>query len=963
MLQGSTWNIWDFHLHTPYSVLNNQFGDPEKDSTWDSYVEAIDKKASEIGIVAIGVTDYFTIEGYKKLRQYQGKGHLQNLLLFPNIEFRIDKIIYRSKDEANPKRLNVHVIFDPDLPIELIEEHFLHDLDFIHENHAFERAQTRKLKISNLEEFGNSLLEHESKFEGSPFKVGCLTAQVQVEQIKQRLEEDGRFQGKYLLVLANEDLSLMDWGRQDHAVRQQLVQMSHALFSSNFSDREFCLGYKHLSVEKYLEEFKTLKPCIWGCDSHGFEQRFLKPDEERYCWVKGEVTWEGLKQILYEPEARVRVQSNSPESPKSFYTLKSIQVKDTQVNSALRIDDANIQFNPNLVAIIGGRGSGKTALLDLISMCFPEGVKLAELENSFYYRLYVKGKRNNKDVKPIPILLRLRSGDEIQKEIGNDKQIFEQSDILYLTQNHMEDYTANPTKLYEHIIDLVFDQKPEKRQEFDELQEEVGELQRRIQSINLEIEQLRAQVESQLGEEQQEHTLKQGELADYQNRLGEQVAQQADSGKETVKLTDNLKSLKSYRDKMIGLRERMGQVFNDIELFYKQYKHDAQSINQQLTTFVHDTQLIKEQFTAFPVLLRILPLPLEIERLFSLSQSLSANIKTLQTEQPKVEVQISKIETDLGELQGIDRTIAQLRRTIDNITNEIEVINEHIKALQEKEKRIQTLDSQRIEKFADLMQKTVEQRVYLQKIIDQFEMGQDDLLTGLSFSAVVETIGRDENRDDYLDNIMEKLDGRTHSHESVNKSLSGVIENIIQLLNITDLTKGIGHNDKALALVQQLHEWGKTVRLKRSESEFFNALFSPFFHIGLHIEFNDRPLEALSMGERAIVLLKILLGLDDKPLLIDQPEEHLDNRYIYDELMPAFRNAKNRRQIIIATHNANLVVNTDAEQVIIAEHKGGSLSYQVGTLEDLGIRESIKAILEGGDQAFKKREEKYGYRF
>ena len=110
-------------------------------------------------------------------------------------------------------------------------------------------------------------------------------------------------------------------------------------------------------------------------------------------------------------------------------------------------------------------------------------------------------------------------------------------------------------------------------------------------------------------------------------------------------------------------------------------------------------------------------------------------------------------------------------------------------------------------------------------------------------------------------------------------------------------------------------------------------------------------------------MLKILLGLDDKPLLIDQPDEHLDNRYIYDELTPAFRSAKSRRQIIIATHNANLVVNTDAEQIILAECSEGTLSYQVGTLEDLAVRESIKAILEGGDQAFKKREEKYGYRF
>ena len=98
-------------------------------------------------------------------------------------------------------------------------------------------------------------------------------------------------------------------------------------------------------------------------------------------------------------------------------------------------------------------------------------------------------------------------------------------------------------------------------------------------------------------------------------------------------------------------------------------------------------------------------------------------------------------------------------------------------------------------------------------------------------------------------------------------------------------------------------------------------------------------------------------------LLIDQPEEHLDNRFVFDDLVPAFREAKTKRQILIATHNANLVVNTDAEQIVIADNTAGVLSYKTGTLEDLAIRDAIKAILEGGDEAFKKREQRYGYLF
>jgi hypothetical protein len=413
MHQGSTWHIWDFHLHTPCSILNNQFGDPDDDATWDRYIDAIETKATETGIAAIGITDYFTIEGYKRVRQYQQEGRLQNLLIFPNIEFRVDTLIER-------RRLNVHVFFSPDVPPNHIEEHFLHDLDFVHENDPFQPPLMRKLKLSNLKDFGATLREQHEPFRNrSSIEIGCMNATVKLDHIKQRLDEDGRFFRMHLLVLADEDTSLMDWDGQDHATRKQLLQMSHVIFSSNAGTREFCLGKRHGSAEEYVAEFKSLKPCIWGCDSHGFEQRFLEPDEGRYCWIKSEVSWEGLRQILYEPQDRVRIQPRNPESPKSFFTLESIQIDGTQVNDALRIDDLNIQLNPNLVALIGGRGSGKTALLDLIAICFPEGKKLPELDNSFYHRLYAASGQQAANVQPVSISLRFRSGDEFAGILSN----------------------------------------------------------------------------------------------------------------------------------------------------------------------------------------------------------------------------------------------------------------------------------------------------------------------------------------------------------------------------------------------------------------------------------------------------------------------------------------------------------------------------------------------------------------
>jgi predicted ATPase len=104
---------------------------------------------------------------------------------------------------------------------------------------------------------------------------------------------------------------------------------------------------------------------------------------------------------------------------------------------------------------------------------------------------------------------------------------------------------------------------------------------------------------------------------------------------------------------------------------------------------------------------------------------------------------------------------------------------------------------------------------------------------------------------------------------------------------------------------------------------------------------------------------------DTRPLIVDQPEENLDSESIFSLLSHYFRTAKVRRQVIVITHNPNLVVNTDADQVIIAtaERKEASLprfSYTTGGLESYsGIREAVCRILEGGEQAFLQRERRY----
>jgi predicted ATPase len=109
--------------------------------------------------------------------------------------------------------------------------------------------------------------------------------------------------------------------------------------------------------------------------------------------------------------------------------------------------------------------------------------------------------------------------------------------------------------------------------------------------------------------------------------------------------------------------------------------------------------------------------------------------------------------------------------------------------------------------------------------------------------------------------------------------------------------------------------------------------------------------------------LKLFLSTGNNcPIIIDQPEDHLDNDFIYSDLVATIRGAKEKRQVIIVTHDANLVVNGDSEQVIVAKYQNGQIDHQInGSLENPDIRLRVAKILEGGDEAFKKREQKYQF--
>jgi len=186
-------------------------------------------------------------------------------------------------------------------------------------------------------------------------------------------------------------------------------------------------------------------------------------------------------------------------------------------------------------------------------------------------------------------------------------------------------------------------------------------------------------------------------------------------------------------------------------------------------------------------------------------------------------------------------------------------------------------------------------------------------------------------------------------------------------------------NFLALATSSQLQCKGSHT----AQSVATQVLSSNTYIQSYELTYQEDNFHQMSQGKQAFVILKLLLEFSEKtcPILIDQPEDSLDNRAIYNELVEYLKNKKRDRQIILVTHNSNVVVSADAEQIIVANQNGIKLpngnnikfQYVTGSIEhskikndseksvllSQGIREHICEVLEGGNEAFKKREQKY----
>lgn len=1021
--RGSEWRKWDLQVHTPFSELNNGFG-----SDFDEFAKVFFNTAVAESVSAVGVTDYFSIRGYTELRRLQ-KDHTAlttllgqevaekaaSILLLPNIEFRTSILVQSPHSPA--ARVNYHVLFSEDVPPEVIDEHFLRDLKFTSESSPDTPDNRHSLTLQNLAELGARLKAEHAKFRNrSDLFVGMMQAVVSPEVIDEVLQrQTARFKDRYVIVVpADEDLSQVSWDGQGHAMRKQFLQRAHFIFSSNPSTRAFGLGLKHPSVDAFVREFKSLKACIHGSDAHSTDGLF-KPAEDRQLWLKADPTFQGLRQLIFEPESRVFIGERPPELVRAEELRATKIMTDVELIRSSTAKEkwfsGHLPLNDGLVAIIGNKGCGKSALADILALLGDSqiGEHFSFLNAERF--LQPRDKRG----QHFSALVRWRSGRERTKRLGEQSDPNGTELVKYIPQSYLEGICSelvdtSESAFYRELMDVIFSHVPEAerlgKHSLPELIAFVTEVQE--QKIDLQLEELAAANRSiaelermstaefkqalQLQLAQKSEELSAHEKAKpapvqkpeedesalaLQARVGEQLQAAQDRLREVdgelVSINEALaKGLRQVAaaDRLLN---RMTNLEGHFATFQKESESDASELETPIATLAQlvvarpPIQRRREEASALVSNARAaLDVDLEgstAQRRQNCQRELDAILATLDAPARRYEEykqRLAEWETRQSELEGASDVPTSLRGLNARIA-EIGTLPTRIDA--EKERR-QAIVDEILQAKEELLKDY--RRLYksVQDFIDAHPVSRGS--GHLRFSAHLAIEGFPEAFLGFMHQ------GRKGSFQGDEQGR----ERVLSLVRGADLTTRKGVQAFLRSVQSHLESDRREKRPKRLEvgtqlrqghtvEELYDFLYGlTYLKPRFELRWMGKPLDQLSPGERGTLLLVFYLLIDrrEDPLIIDQPEENLDNQTVATTLVPAVRYAKTRRQVVIVTHNPNLAVVCDADQVIhatIDKADGNRVTYVSGSIENPDITRRIVDVLEGTKPLFDKRDERY----
>ena len=933
MDKGAHFFKCDFQIHTPRDI-NWNGGDAISDEERKAYAEELVLACRDKGINAVAITDHHDLlffkyvkEAAKNERNNTGKYYdkRNQLVVFPGMELTF----------ANPASCQAILILDADIP----EDFFV--------------------RIMNKLSLTPSSATDKSTAEIIPISVDTVNG---LSDMYLKLDTVDGLKGRYIVLpnLSDGHGGILRRGFYEHYKKMPCVggyvdgicpTDNGFLSKINGKDRNY--GFKSVAV------FQT-------SDNRRRDHADLGSS---VSWVKWAVpTAEAIRQACLARESRI-----SQDSP----LLPAIFITSIDVSSSKFMGQFDCEFNRQYNAIIGGRGTGKSTILEYLRWGLCD--QIYSIEETYEEEKYL-----------------LRSRSLIEKTL-TDSTV-----QVSFIKNGIPHVVRRKTKANEIFLKIGGG-------EFEIATEEnirgllpvQAYSQKQLSTVGIRVEELKRLVYSPVRQELNDFAVKFDELKADIRRCYELKLRKKQTEVEIEKSELELKSL----EEQVGcLREGLKGISDEdraVISAHEQYEIVEQLVDNwkgELTSAKQIVENIKRDILGSPSKI------LEDAKLSDEEQAIVVDIHTeLKNIFEGINLALSAIEEQLDPKGA---TLTKLNTLLDKATAIFDRHKKNYEAAKQKSTSQETTLTQiqkieirvkEIRKFLNEKKQTISKTgdpdtqfnelksVWISRHKERADLLADQCakLSILSDDNLRSILGRGKGTSE-LENVLKKMIERSGARkdniEELCKRISGAVDPIqewgsilLEFEILANLSPSTNPNTPLPAMPILASIFAENTLKKMAERvtpENLVDLFLiqlddvPIFEYKTgdneYIPFNDA-----SAGQQATALMHVLLNQDGPPLIIDQPEDDLDNQMV-SEIAALIWKAKKKRQLIFASHNANIVVNGDAELVACCDYKI-TTDQSKGAIKKLGaididdVRNEITKVMEGGEEAFKLRKEKYGF--
>jgi len=1020
--RGSEWRQWDLHIHTPASFhwTGKKF-DADPNST--SNAELVDEMISAINSAkpeVFALMDYWTFDGWFALKRRLAQEDAPKLLkrVFPGIELRLMAPM--------TGRLNAHVIFS-----DKIADQMLHDFKAALHVEIVNRPLSDDSLAALARTVGDDKLQLHSFKKADvdadideALRAGSIMAEINCESYKNAIGKvpDGLAVG-FMPFNTSDGLAEVKW--QEHYAYCLGLFKSSPIFETRDQDTWGAfVGERTDGNDKWFDNFQRAlggiaRLAVSGSDAHCFKGVYGDNNKRGYgdfpsgkaTWIKADPTFLGLLQAIKEPAKRSFIGdipkklSEISENKTFFIDTVEVSKNPGTTGHGAWLHGSKLPLNPDLVAIIGNKGSGKSALADVIALL---GNSRQKLHFSFLKKDRFRGK-SGEPAKHFEGVLTWRDSSKEKRNLNDDPPDDKVELVRYIPQGHFEELCNEHVSgrsnaferelravIFSHAGDSIrlgaldFDQLIDQQE--SSFRDELNEFRKDLKRLNQEISGIEDQLQPDVKRSLQEMlSLKNKQIEEHNKIKPVAVPKPADEltgeQKAAAAALDNLSTkLKSLDESVIAnasaesslagklkaiqnIRERLRMLERSYKQFQEETTKDAATIGltiSDLATLTLNTDFIDQLAISIPAeqsALQTATANIAQERTKLLAEQTTLNAK-LNAPQLLYQQNLKAIEAWQGKLnelngaldapdtlKGLQARIAQLDSLPDTLRERCAQRNKLAGDI------FDVLDAQR--KAREQLFKPVQDLIQGNSLIrDEYKLqfqatlgGSPDAVAGSLFTLIKQNSGEFRGEDESYGAVRKIA-------EQYDFNLRGDIINFVTELHEKIVAAAGGGGKPAIGITTML-------RKDKTASDVYDLLFGlSFLEPRYSLLFQETHIEQLSPGQRGALLLIFYLLVDKgrNPIILDQPEENLDNETVVSLLAPVLSEAKKKRQIIMVTHNPNLAVFCDAEQVIYSsfDRKNASkIAYMSGSIENPVINSHVVNVLEGTKPAFYNRRIKY----